>query len=130
MKHSGLLHPQLSALVAAAGHTQTILVADTGMPIPEGVTRIELGVAAGLPCLLDVLRAILGELVVEGVTIAQETAQHSPEWHRQLLSVLPVTPQEISHEELKARLPSTLAVVRTGETTPYANVLLHCGVNF
>lgn len=130
MKRSGLLHPELAALVASAGHTQTIVVADAGLPIPPGVPRIELGVVAGLPELLSVLKAVLGELVIEGATVARETAEKSPAWHRELLGVLPAQPLEISHEELKARLPGALAVIRTGETTPFANVILHCGVNF
>lgn len=130
MKHTGLLHPQLAALVASAGHTQTIVVADAGLPIPTTTPRIELGVVAGLPDLLSVLQAVLDELVIEGITIARETKGNSPHWHAELLQVLPMTPTEISHEELKAHLPHALAVIRTGETTPYANVILHCGVNF
>ncbi len=130
MKKQGLLHPELSALVAAAGHTQTIVLADTGLPIPPGTPRIELGIVAGSPDLLGVLRAVLGELVIEGATVASETRQVSPDWYARLKAELPTAPQEISHEELKARLPGALAVIRTGETTPYANVILHCGVNF
>ncbi|GGS25545.1 D-ribose pyranase [Deinococcus knuensis] len=135
MNRSGLLHPELSALVARAGHTQTIVLADTGLPIPAGTPRIELGVSAGLPSLLDVLSAVLGELVVERVTVASETRQHSPQWHARLLDTLQQAPDRITHDEithdaLKASLPGALAVIRTGEVTPYANVILHCGVNF
>lgn len=130
MKKTGLLHPELSALVAAAGHTQRIVIADTGTPVPPGTPRIELGVTAGLPDLLSVLNAVLAELVIEGAEVARETREVSPEWHRELLKVLPVQPREITHEALKAGLPGVLAVVRTGEVTPYANVVLICGVNF
>lgn len=130
MKRSGLLHPDLSALVARAGHTQTIVLADTGLPIPAGTPCIELGVTAGLPALLDVLRAVLTELVIEGTTVATETRRQSPGWYAELCGVIDDAPAEISHEELKAALPRALAVVRTGEATPYANVILHCGVNF
>lgn len=130
MKKSGLLHPELSALVAAAGHGQRIVVADTGTPIPAGVPRIELGVTAGLPSLLDVLRAILQELVIEGAEVAQETREVSPDWYAQLVDVLPVAPQPTTHQAIKDSLPEVLAVIRTGEATPYANVVLICGVNF
>lgn len=132
MKSSGLLHPELAALVAAAGHTQRIVLADAGLPIPAGTPRIELGVVAGLPGLLDVLRALLGELAVEGVTLAVETQAHSPEWYARLQKVLPtsIPLHEVSHEAFKAALPEVLAVIRTGETTPYANVVLHCGAGF
>jgi D-ribose pyranase len=130
MKHNGLLNPALSALVARAGHTQMIVIADAGLPIPDGVPRIDLSITAGLPELLAVLRAILGELVIENATVASETRVQSAAWYASLCQDLPRTPLEISHEEIKALLPHVLAVVRTGETTPYANVVLHCGVNF
>jgi D-ribose pyranase len=36
----------------------------------------------------------------------------------------------IPHEEFKARTAAARAVVRTGEFTPYANVILIAGVTF
>lgn len=36
----------------------------------------------------------------------------------------------ISHEELKEELKKCKAVIRTGEQTPYANVILRSGVVF
>jgi D-ribose pyranase len=73
MKHNGLLNPELSALVARAGHTQMIVIVDAGLPIPDGVSRVDVSITAGLPDLLGVLRAILGELVIENATVASET---------------------------------------------------------
>ncbi|MCY1702739.1 D-ribose pyranase [Deinococcus sp. SL84] len=131
MKKSGLLNPELSALVAQAGHTQHIVLADAGLPVPPHVRCIDVSVSAGLPQLLPVLQAILGELVVETVSLAQETRELSPEWYGELRLALPEVPvHEISHQTLKEELPQALAVIRTGEITPYANVVLHCGVNF
>ncbi|GHG11853.1 D-ribose pyranase [Deinococcus piscis] len=131
MKKSGLLNPELSALVAQAGHTQHIVLADAGLPIPPQVRCIDVSVSAGLPQLLPVLQAILGELVIEAVSVAQETRDLSPQWYSELQRTLPEVPvHELPHEALKEGLPQALAVIRTGETTPYANVILHCGVNF
>jgi D-ribose pyranase len=36
----------------------------------------------------------------------------------------------VSHEEFKARLSKARGVIRTGETTPYANLGLIAGVTF
>ena len=130
MKNAGLLHAELNAIIARAGHTQMIVIADVGLPIPEGVRRIDLAVLPGLPDVLSVLRAVLGELVLENSTISLEASVKSPQWVATARQVLPKPPLEISHAELKALLPKALVVVRTGETTPYANVVLHCGVNF
>lgn len=130
MKRAGLLHAELNAIIAIAGHTQMIVIADAGLPIPNGVRRIDLAVVAGLPDVISVLKAVLDELVLESSTISLEANLQSVDWVSQLHEVLPQPPQEISHEALKALLPQVLAVVRTGETTPYANIVLHCGVNF
>ncbi|MFB9991407.1 D-ribose pyranase [Deinococcus oregonensis] len=130
MKSGGLLHPELLALIARVGHTDTIVIADVGLPIPRNVPRIELAVVAGLPDLLSVLRAVVAELVVESVTLASETRIHSPAFHHQLESVLHAPTVEVDHETLKGMLHHAAAVIRTGETTPYANVILHCGVDF
>ncbi|MFQ6033933.1 MAG: RbsD/FucU domain-containing protein, partial [Candidatus Bipolaricaulia bacterium] len=37
---------------------------------------------------------------------------------------------ELPHEELKGMLSKVKAVIRTGEATPYANVILESGVSF
>lgn len=130
MRSAGLFHPDLLHLIARAGHTDRIVLADAGLPIPEGVLRIELGICAGLPGLLDVLRPLLAELVVERCSLAGETRALQPTFHARLRPLLPGPVEEVGHAALKAMLPGALAVIRTGEVTPYANVVLHCGVNF
>ncbi|GGJ66762.1 D-ribose pyranase [Deinococcus aquiradiocola] len=130
MKHQGLLHPELSGIVAGIGHTQTIVIGDVGLPVPDGVRRIDLAVSAGVPSLLDVLRAVLSELIVEGVTVAEETRLYSPDWSAQLEPLLPAPRREVPHTRFKELVQDAYVVVRTGEVTSYANVILHCGVNF
>jgi D-ribose pyranase len=130
MRASGLLHPELLALVARAGHTDTIVVADAGLPMPKGVPCIDLSVRAGLPGFLGVLRAILDELVIEGATVATEMRERSSGLHAELLPMLEVAPRTVTHEEFKRLTHDALGIVRTGETTPYANIILHCGVPF
>lgn len=124
MRRSGILNPQLAARINRLGHTDTFVVADCGLPIPADVPVVDLSLVFGVPRFADVLDALLDEVVVEGVTIATET----PAEVRDLLPAVPVT--EASHEELKALLADVSFVVRTGETTPYANVILRSGVPF
>jgi D-ribose pyranase len=51
--------------------------------------------------------------------------------HTALLDALGDIPIEVvSHESFKARTSDAKAVVRTGEFTPYANVILIAGVVF
>ena len=131
MKKIGLLNQPLSAVIAGLGHMDTLVIADAGLPIPAGVQRIDLAVSAGLPPFLDVLKAVLGEMQVESALIAAEMQGRSPQMHSALLATLggvPVT--TVSHEVFKQHTASARAVVRTGEFTPYANVILVAGVVF
>lgn len=139
MKKTTLLNSQLSALVASVGHTDDIVLADAGLPIPAGPQRIDLAVSPGLPGLLPVLNAMLTELQLEGVILAQEIITASPELHQQLLARISeaataqgkdIAVSYISHEQFKQDNARAKAVVRTGECTPYANLILRCGVPF
>jgi len=56
---------------------------------------------------------------------------HNPELHSKIHSQFPaVTIQYVSHEEFKKMTSHCKAVIRTGEATPYANIILYSGVNF
>lgn len=131
MKKTGLLNQQLSAVIAGLGHTDTLVIADAGLPVPPGVARIDLAVTAGVPPFLTVLQAVLGEMQVERAVIASELASVSPGMHANLLQALGDVPfQAVPHELFKTQSASAHAVVRTGEFTPYANVILSAGVVF
>jgi D-ribose pyranase len=138
MKRGPILNPALSRLVASVGHGDLVVVADAGLPIPPGVERIDLAYAPGRPPFLDVLDALLQELEVERATVAAELAGSAPEAFAQALqSRLLACPKVarhgvdvVPHEALKRLTAGARAVVRTGEFTPYANVVLACGVVF
>lgn len=131
MRHGGILHPQLAAVLAGLGHGDLICVADAGLAIPAGVARVDLGFAPGRPPLVDVLTAILDELVIERYWLAEPAPTSAAPVVQFLADRLPDQPPTyLSHEELKGLLPDVRAVVRTGEFTAYANVVLGCGVPF
>lgn len=139
MKKTTLLNSHLSALVASVGHTDEIVLADAGLPIPAGPERIDLAISPGLPGLQPMLAALLSELQLESVVLAEEIKTVSPDLHRQLLSQLAeaaevqgrdIAVSYISHEAFKQQNAGARAVVRTGECTPYANIILRCGVPF
>ena len=131
MKKTGLLNQPISSVIAGLGHTDTLVIADAGLPVPATTERIDLAVSAGVPSFLDVLGAVLGEMQVESAVIAEEMAERSPDMHRAVLELLAGIPIEsVSHEEFKARTAFSRAVVRTGEFTPFANVNLSAGVVF
>lgn len=130
MKAQGLLHPQLSRVLAEAGHGDLIGIADAGLPLPVGVERVDLALVRGVPGFADVARAVLAELRVERLVIAEESREACPELVELLTDLAPdATVTWVSHDELKRRSRDARAVVRTGEFTPFANVLLVSGVD-
>lgn len=139
MKKSTLLNAELSYLVARLGHTDEMTICDAGLPIGEQVERIDLALTHGIPSFLDTVRVVLSEMQVQAVVLAQEFAQVSPELHAALLTELKeeetrcghtITVSYLSHEAFKVRAGDSRAIVRTGECTPYANVIFQAGVVF
>ncbi|WP_137939197.1 D-ribose pyranase [Chitinivorax sp. B] len=131
MKKTQLLHPDLSDVIARLGHGDTLVIADAGLPIPDGPRRIDLALTPGLPSFDAVLATILTEMHVEHITIASELASHNPPVAQQLADRLPnMTTSLVDHEQFKALTANARAIVRTGECTPYANVILRAGVVF
>lgn len=129
MKRTALLNAELSHAIATMGHGDMLVIGDVGLPIPPGPRRIDLALTPGIPAVADVLRVVLTELQVEKAVIATEATERAqgllPSWCQ-----LPVTPQAVSHEEFKRLTERARVVVRTGECTPYANVILVAGVTF
>ena len=124
MRKSGLLNPALTSAVARLGHTDTFVIADCGLPIPHDVPVIDLTLTFGIPTFADTLGALLEEVVIEAATIADTT----PPEVRSLLPAIPLT--EVSHDDLKREVARASFVVRTGSTTPFANVILRSGAPF
>jgi D-ribose pyranase len=132
MKKSPLINQPLSNVIAGLGHLDTLVIADAGLPIPPSTQRIDLAVTRGIPSFLDVLQAVLTELKVQSVIIADELKENSPLMYRQLLDIFGegVPIESVPHEQFKQYTRTARAVVRTGEFTPYANVILVAGVVF
>lgn len=129
MKKHGILNRELAHLAASLGHGDTIVIGDAGLPVPQGVPCIDLAVCLGTPPLMPVLQAVLGELCIERITLAAETELASPAlW--QTAHAQGVAVETCSHEAFKAASRHARAVVRTGDTTPYTNIILHSGVPF
>lgn len=131
MKKTGLLNQPLSSLIAGLGHTDTVVITDAGLMIPQNVQRIDLAVSAGVPKLIDVMRAMLGEMQISSAIIASELREHSPLFYGEIVTLLDgVQLVEIPHADLLERAHVARAAIRTGEFTPYANVILVSEVIF
>ena len=131
MKKDRLLNPRLLEAVATTGHTDTLVIGDCGLPLPKGVEVIDLSITAGLPRFMDVLKAIDTEFVVESAVVASEIEEKNPSvWHEIQDEMQGKPIRFVPHEELKRMSQSARYIIRTGETSSYANIVLIGGVNF
>lgn len=131
MKKHGVLNSEIASILALLGHTDTIVIADCGLPIPDGVKRIDLAVEIGKPSFLDVLQVVADDMAIEKVTLAEEVIINNAEVNKEIERKL-IEPafEYVSHEQFKEHTKKAKAIIRTGEATPYANVILHAGVIF
>jgi D-ribose pyranase len=131
MKKTKLLQSDLSYIIATLGHMDTLVVADAGLPIPPETVRIDLALTQDVPGAIQTLNVILDEMQVEKVILAEEVQDRNPKFLTEVQKLLPDVPVEfVPHSQLKTRSADARAVVRTGEFSPYANVILVSGVVF
>jgi D-ribose pyranase len=131
MKKTELLNSHLSQAIAAMGHTDMLVISDAGFPAPPGVLRIDLAITAGLPSFLEVVHAVATELEVERLILASELEARGDSLPAAVQACFPHAQVEhMSHEQFKIVAASARGVVRTGECTPYANVILVSGVTY
>jgi D-ribose pyranase len=131
VKTIGILNQPISAVIAGLGHMDTLVIADAGLPIPPETQRIDLALTEGIPSFLDTLRVVLMEMQVEQAIVAEEMLDASPQVYEAIKEMLGDVPIEtVTHLIFKEQTRSARAVIRTGEFTPYANVILAAGVMF
>lgn len=139
MKKGVLLNSAISNVISRLGHTDTITIADAGLPIPNSVERIDLALTQGIPDFMSVLQTVTHEMQVEAVMLAEEIKNINPILFSEITTYLHLLEQQqkkpirilyATHEELKKHLTENKAVIRTGECSPYANIILFSGVTF
>lgn len=131
MKKTKLINSELSYTISQMGHTDSLTIGDCGLPIPQSVKRIDLALTHGVPSFLDTLDVVLEELCVEEIVIAKEIVDNNKEVYEEIIKRFEnIKLTMISHEDFKIMTKESHAVVRTGECSPYANIILKSGVVF
>ncbi|AYG00692.1 D-ribose pyranase [Lactococcus allomyrinae] len=129
MKKNGILNSELAKIVDDLGHTDQVCIGDLGLPVPKNIKKIDLALKHGIPSFQEVLDIYLENVLVEKVFLAEEIKENNPD---QLAVITDKFSAEVeivfvSHEELKSMNTNVKAVVRTGEDTPYSNIILQSG---
>jgi D-ribose pyranase len=128
MKKGKLINHPISELIASLGHTDEIVIADSGLPIPKETKRIDLALTSGIPSFEDTLRTILEEMYIDKAIISNEINEYNPHILGLIKEVIGEVPVEsIPHPQFKERTKTSRALIHTGEYTPYANIILVSG---
>ena len=131
MKKDRLLNPRILSAVASLGHTEYLVIADCGLPVQKGVNVVDISLTAGIPSFTDVLKAVNSELVSESYIVAEEIETVNPAKLEEIRTELGALPYKtVPHEDFKKLVANAKCVIRTGETSSYANIILVGGVNF
>ncbi|MCC4502588.1 D-ribose pyranase [Limosilactobacillus reuteri] len=131
MKKTGILNSEVASVVAGMGHMDWLSIGDAGMPVPMGTKKIDLCVDKELPSFMDVLQNVLKELKVQKIYLADEIKDQNPKQLENIKKALPdVEIAFMPHSDLKKNLAKTHAFIRTGEMTPFSNIILESGVTF
>jgi D-ribose pyranase len=132
MKKFGHLNREISRVLARMGHTDSLAIADCGLPVPDGVECIDVSLTLGDPGFVRVLDSILADFQVERAVFATEEL----EYNRAVVEYASglergqVKVEFVLHESFKELMHHARVVIRTGEATPFANVILYSGVIF
>ena len=135
MKKQGILNSDISRVLSYMGHTDTLCIGDCGLPIPDEVERIDLALCFGEPTFMRTLEIVAGDMKVEKIVLAEEIKEKNPAVLSEIQAYFAgagteVEVEFVSHADLKERTHDCKAVIRTGETTPYANIILQSGCIF
>ena len=129
MKKKGILNPQINRVISEMGHRDMLIIADAGLPIPREVERIDLILKCDIPSFKEVLSAVLPEMEIEEAYLANEIIENNS----QMLDFISSQVKNlhfIAHEDFKELSRKARAIIRTGECSSYANIILISGVTF
>jgi D-ribose pyranase len=131
MKKTKMINSDMSRVIAQMGHFDKLSIGDAGMPVPMGTEKIDLAVDNGIPSFMQVLTNVLEELEVQRIYLAEEIKTENPKMLENIKDLMPETPITfMPHSDMKQDLNNCHAFVRTGEMTPYSNIILESGVVF
>lgn len=132
MQKVGILNSSIAKVLADLGHTDTIVIGDCGLPVPVGVPKIDLALKLGTPSFMEVVSEVAKYMEIEKVEVAAEIQEKNIGVYEALKELFPQQEWIIdeNHEAFKAATAKAKVVIRTGEITPYANIILHSNVIF
>jgi D-ribose pyranase len=126
MLKTGILNPAINSLLSRVRHTNTLVIADRGFPYWREIETIDISLTDDIPRVLDVLASIRPNFVIGAAFMAEEfrsvNTQETQAAFTRSLSGIEITYEP--HIEFKKRVPRAIGLIRTGDTTQYANIII------
>lgn len=126
MIQTGILNPEIASLLRRVRHTNTLVIADRGFPSWPGLETVDISLVDDVPTVLQVLDAVLANFQVGEAWMAEEFLEHNDAATREAFAKA-LGGAGLKHEphvDFKRRVPGAVGLIRTGDTTQYANVIL------
>jgi len=126
MLERGILNPAINSLLSRIRHTNTLVIADRGFPYWPLIETVDISLVDGVPRVLEVLAAIRGYWRCGAAFMAEEfkSANDSATQQQFLTGLQGVSLTFEPHVTFKKRVPAAIGLIRTGDTTQYANIIL------
>ena len=126
MLQNGILNPQILHLLARIRHTNTLVIADWAFPYWPEIETVDISLTAGIPTILQVLDLITPNFRIGRIWQAEEFLSSNPQEtvneFAKSFGKIPLTREP--HVEFKKRVPRVVGLIRTGDATPYGNIIL------
>jgi len=129
MLNTGILNPHILALLARVRHTNALVIADRGFPFWPQIETVDVSLMDDVPTVLQVLAAVRSNFNVTQAYMAREFKRNNtPATQKKFAMAFSGVPLKFElHVELKKRVPLAIGLIRSGDTTQYANVILISG---
>ena len=126
MLKTGILNPALNSLLSRVRHTNTLVIADRGFPFWPTIETVDLALVDDVPTVLQALAALRPNFQIGRAWMAKEFLAHNDAPTRQAFAQAldGIVVRHEPHGQFKRRVPHAIGLIRTGDTTQYANLIL------
>jgi D-ribose pyranase len=110
-------------------HTNALVIADRGFPFWPQIETVDISLTDDVPTVLQVLTAVRSNFSATQAYMAREFKRNNASAvQKKFAGAFAGVPLKFEpHVEFKKRVPHAIGLIRTGDTIPYANMILISG---
>lgn len=129
MLQEGILNPHILDLVARIRHTNTLVISDWAFPFWKEIETVDISLTQGIPTVLDVLKLLQPNFKIGHIWQAEEFLANNDEDTIKTFDEVFAGSAEAEvtrepHLVFKKRVPHAIGLIRTGDPTPYGNIIV------